>query len=205
MFFLMNCLGVTVTYHRYWSHRSFKFKYEWMEKLCTMFAMLSASGSAIGWTNIHRQHHKWSDKEDDPHRAENGVFRTMMMDYKLASGHKYIIDLVRKPYLVRWHNFYFLYIFAYVAVLGLVWGLPGVMLGFSIPAAVTMASEHFTNWINHYKGDHYEPANVWWMNILNFGDGWHKNHHDHPSNYTTTDKWYQFDLSGFLIKRVLMA
>src|SRR6056300_1122692 len=62
IFFIMNCLGVTITYHRYWSHKSFTFKHKWLEKLCTLFALLSGSGSAIGWANIHRQRHKHSDK-----------------------------------------------------------------------------------------------------------------------------------------------
>ena len=203
IFFIMNCLGVTITYHRYWSHKSFTFKHKWLEKLCTLFALLSGSGSAIGWANIHRQHHKHSDKQEDPHQAEKGFFKIMLMDYKLEVGHKYIVDLLRNKFLVKTHQYYFAILLLYCLVLYYLWGIQGLAIGFCIPSGVTMLSENLTNFINHYKENKYGPSNVWWMNIFSFGDGWHKNHHDNPGNYTTTNKWYELDISGLCIKYIL--
>ena len=60
-----------------------------------------------------------------------------------------------------------------------------------------------TNYINHLGKNKYSPSNVWWMNFFNFGDGWHKNHHDNPRNYTTSEKWYQIDPAGIVIKYLL--
>ena len=79
LFFMMNCLGITVTYHRYWTHNSFAFRYKWLEKLCTLCGILSGSGSSIGWVNIHRQHHAHSDTELDPHSAEKGFFKNPIL------------------------------------------------------------------------------------------------------------------------------
>lgn len=203
MFFLMNCLGVTVTYHRFLSHRSFEFKNKLFQRICTTFALLSGSGSGIGWANIHRQHHRHSDKFDDPHQAEKGFLRIIGMDYKLEPGHRYIVDLLRDKFLVKTHQYYFLILFVYCVALFTAFGIHGVALGFVIPSAITMLSENATNFINHYEEEKYGPTNVWWMNFFSFGDGWHKNHHDNSKSYTTSNKWWQIDISGLVIKHLL--
>ena len=59
-YFLTGCLGITLTFHRYLSHRSFKIQ-RWLEYLFTFFGCMGGTGSSIGWVAIHRQHHKHSD------------------------------------------------------------------------------------------------------------------------------------------------
>ena len=60
MYFIIDCLGVVITYHRYWSHKSFSFKNKAMKYLFSTFALMSGTGSALGWAGIHRLHHKLS-------------------------------------------------------------------------------------------------------------------------------------------------
>ena len=72
-----------------------------------------------------------------------------------------------------------------------------------MPSALTVFAQILTNFVNHKNKNTYEPVNVWWMNILSFGDGWHKNHHDKQSNYTTKTKWFELDISGLVIKYCL--
>jgi stearoyl-CoA desaturase (delta-9 desaturase) len=45
--------------------------------------------------------------------------------------------------------------------------------------------------------------NEWLVGLLGFGEGWHNNHHAFPSSAIHGLRWYQFDLSGYLIR--LMA
>ena len=214
LFFIMNCLGITVTYHRYWTHSSFTFKYKWLEKFCTLCGILSGSGSGIGWVNIHRQHHLNSDTELDPHSAEKGFLKKfkhhilmphklLKLDYSVESGSKYIRRLLRNKFLIRSHQLYYLIVLTYCLFLGLAFGLPGIVLGFCMPSALTMFAQILTNFLNHKNKNVYEPVNVWWMNILSFGDGWHKNHHDNQTGYTTKIKWFELDISGLVIKYFL--
>jgi stearoyl-CoA desaturase (delta-9 desaturase) len=214
LFFIMNCVGITVTFHRYWTHSSFVFKYKWLEKLCTLCGILSGSDSSIGWANIHRQHHLHSDTELDPHSAEKGFFKKfkyhilmphqlLKLDYSPKSGPRYVRRLLRNKFLVKTHQLYYLIIMAYCLFLSLAFGLSGLILGFCMPSALTMVAQILTNLVNHKNKNTYEPANVWWMNILSFGDGWHKNHHDDQSNYTTKTKWFELDISGLVIKHCL--
>jgi len=201
VFVLMNWVGVTMTYHRYWSHRSFEFKNKYLLYISNLFAHLSGSGSAIGWTNIHRQHHRFSDKEDDPHQAEKGFLKIMLMRYKMKEGGKYVIDLIRHKYLILMHRNYFAILAMYAVILYAI--NPVLVLElFIIPSALTMFSEHLTNYVNHRAEANYQPTNIWWMNFLSGGDGWHENHHNNPKRYHNSEKWYEIDPTGMFIKYV---
>ena len=63
----MNGLGIIVGNHRYWTHKSFEFKYSWIKYLCGIFSVISGTGSTIGWVGIHRNHHGKVDSINDPH------------------------------------------------------------------------------------------------------------------------------------------
>jgi len=60
IYFLNGCLGMTMTYHRLLSHRSWN-PPKWVERLFTLFATIGMTGSAIAWVAIHREHHKHTD------------------------------------------------------------------------------------------------------------------------------------------------
>ena len=53
VYFLTGCLGITITFHRYLTHNSFKFRYKWMEYLFTFFGAIGGTGSSIGWVAVH--------------------------------------------------------------------------------------------------------------------------------------------------------
>jgi stearoyl-CoA desaturase (delta-9 desaturase) len=56
MYFLTGCIGITMTYHRMISHRTFVTP-KWFERLCATCGALAMQGGPIKWTAIHRQHH----------------------------------------------------------------------------------------------------------------------------------------------------
>jgi stearoyl-CoA desaturase (delta-9 desaturase) len=203
VFFVMNCLGVTITYHRYYSHNSFSFKNKTIKILCVLSGMLSCSGSVLGWVGIHRSHHKHSDTEHDPHQAARGIISMVSIDYKYAPSSKMLVDLLKSKFILFTHRYYFAFAFVYCLVLYALFGLEGLVFGFSLPAFATLFSEGFTNYINHKNNNKHEATNVWWMNFFSFGDGWHKNHHDNPKSFTTSNKWYEIDLSGIVIKYIV--
>ena len=200
VFFVMNCLGITITYHRYYSHNSFEFKNKAIEIFCSVSGMLSCSGSALGWVGIHRSHHKHSDTEQDPHQAKRGVVPMVAIDYRYTPSSKMLIDLLKNKFILLTHRYYFIPTVVYCLSLYAAFGMEGIVFGFSLPAFVTLFSEGFTNYINHQK---QEATNVWWMNFFSFGDGWHKNHHDKPKSFTTANKWYEIDVSGLVIKYIV--
>jgi stearoyl-CoA desaturase (delta-9 desaturase) len=45
-----------------------------------------------------------------------------------------------------------------------------------------------------------ESRNVWWLGVLTLGEGWHNNHHAHPRSAIHGWRWYQIDISGYVIR-----
>ncbi|MFM7834667.1 MAG: hypothetical protein ACKPJD_22940, partial [Planctomycetaceae bacterium] len=44
------------------------------------------------------------------------------------------------------------------------------------------------------------PANLWWVAILAYGEGWHNNHHAHPAVAPAGHKWWEFDITWWSIR-----
>ena len=65
-FYWVSGLGITVGYHRYFTHGSFKAK-SGLRVALAVAGSLAIQGPVITWVSDHRRHHKYSDKEGDPH------------------------------------------------------------------------------------------------------------------------------------------
>lgn len=202
IFFLMNPLGIAVSYHRYWSHKSFEWKNQFFKQLCTLPAIISGVGSILGWVGLHRRHHKHSDIDGDPHRASKGFWNMLLMtSYDYEPNPREVIDLMRDEYIVKTHHYYFFFPLSYAILCFVLFGIDGLVLGYCMPAAISLITQNTTNFVNHY-GDEYSPKNVAWINFFNFGDGWHANHHNNPRSHTTKEKWWQLDPAGWMIKNI---
>src|SRR5438094_7226775 len=63
---LLTGLGVTVGYHRLFTHRTFKSK-PWVAKVLAILGSMAGQGGMVSWVALHRRHHECSDREGDPH------------------------------------------------------------------------------------------------------------------------------------------
>src|SRR5688572_28232995 len=61
-FYVVSCLGVTVGYHRHFTHRAFKAN-RGLRIALAVTGGLAAQGPVIGWVADHRRHHAFSDRE----------------------------------------------------------------------------------------------------------------------------------------------
>ena len=66
VFYWVSGLGMTVGYHRYFTHGSFKAK-TGLRVALAIAGSLAIEGPVITWVSDHRRHHKYSDQEGDPH------------------------------------------------------------------------------------------------------------------------------------------
>jgi len=202
---LMNWAGIVISYHRYWSHRSFEFKNTFLKYFCTFWAMASCAGSILGWVGMHRHHHSHSDSEEDPHQASKGYLSMLSMQtYHYKPSPKKVVDLMRNDFIVKTHKYYFAIPAMYAVICYLIAGIDGVVLGFCLPAAVNLLMQNTTNYVNHLSEKGFKPSNVGWINFINFGEGWHKNHHDNPRSYTTKVLPHEHDPAGWVIQNILM-
>src|SRR5438270_4762892 len=58
--------GITVGYHRLFTHRSFKTGPE-VKSIFAIVGAMALEGPVIEWVSYHRRHHAFSDEEGDPH------------------------------------------------------------------------------------------------------------------------------------------
>ena len=196
LFAFMNGYGVVLTYHRYYSHKSFKFSrklYLWLGMLA---GMVSCSGSALGWAGIHRTHHRYEDTDKDPHRASRGIWAMASIDYKQDFSPKCIIDLARDKFVVLCHKYYFVPAIVYAVCLFAIGNIEWLVIGYCIPAFLTLLAQGLTNFYTH-RGN--KAVDVPLTALINFGDNWHREHHNNQSS-TRINRW---DLAGLFSEKIV--
>lgn len=205
MYALIGCFGISIGYHRYLTHKSFKLNKFW-EKLCTIFGMLAFTGSSIGWVGVHRQHHRYTDKPGDPHSpAQNGL-KMLVASYQFDPNMWTIRSLITDKFHLFTHKYYFLLLLAWAGF----WALISISLVFYIvviPAVLSVWSSTISNYTNHKWGyKNFEIAdnstNNWINAIFTFGEGWHNNHHAKPGSYTFKVKWWEFDPAASIVELI---
>ena len=217
--------GVTVGFHRYLTHRGFQARRP-VRIALAVAGSLSLESSPIQWVADHRRHHRFSDKEGDPHspwrygtsfRAlTRGFFYShvgWLYDWEKTDELKYAPELVADPDI----NFISRTFAYWVAVSLLVAPLVGGLWGWSWKAAVTafvwgslvriFVLHHVTFAINsvcHITGrrpfrTRDRSQNVWWLALASFGESWHNFHHAEPTSARHGVGRFEIDTSAMLI------
>ncbi len=208
-------VGITLCYHRLLTHRSFKTP-KWFEYVLAVVGCLNWQGGPIQWVGIHRIHHKHSDQEDDPHTPRHGFSwsHTFWCMHKHPEGQDAqgaAKDLLRDP-VYRWiDKLFWLPQFILAAALFVAGhylvgnGLSWLFWGLFVRTVVVYHGTWFVNSATHTWGyRNYETTdnstNLWWVALLSFGEGWHNNHHAHQRSAAHGLRWYEIDITYWLIK-----
>jgi stearoyl-CoA desaturase (delta-9 desaturase) len=207
MYFVTGCLGITVTFHRFLSHKSFK-THPVFVKLGTLFGTLGGVGSTIGWVSVHRQHHRFSDKYDDPHSPKFGFLRSFYGSVLAEVKVRYVADLLRDPFQVNVHKYYWTINFTWAVLLLLIGGFELWMTLHVFPSFILWTTMGAVNTLGHMWGyKNYEnlrddSRNNWLAAAIAWGEGWHNNHHGAPADWSFQRKWWEFDVSKQVIKLI---
>lgn len=187
LYFCFICLGVSITYHRVLTHKSAKL-HPVVQKVFATFACMAGTGSPIMWVMTHRQHHRYSDKDQDPH-PPTSVWKTLFGAYPRVSAQG-IKDIARDPYFRFWHRYYF----GILGLLGLTLAVISYTLFFYvfvIPVVMSILASNLLNWYGHTKSmisyRNFEEVpdksqNNPFFGFAIFGEGWHNNHHKYPGS-----------------------
>jgi stearoyl-CoA desaturase (delta-9 desaturase) len=217
-------LGVTVGYHRLLTHRSFQ-TYKPVEYLFAVLGSMSVQGSVITWVADHRKHHAHTDEEGDPHSPHvghgtglKGLVHAhvgwLFDEHGRAERRKYAPDLYEDPGMRRIDKSFELLALATLlvpaalgfllhgnaagAARGLVWGgLVRVFLLHHITWSINSVC-HFFGRRRFEVDDH--STNVAWLALLSFGESWHHNHHAFPRAAAHGMRWWELDVSGWVIR-----
>ena len=197
LFSFITLFASTVTYHRLLSHRSWNAP-RWYEIFGSFLGILSFTGSTISRTAVHRQHHKFSDKEGDPHspRIVGRFFVYFPVKNNNNINPKLVIDLLKDPvhrFIHKWYLLLIIALFLFVMlILGPAWSISAVLA----PGALCWINISILNMCGHSL-DGYAVDKTW-LSYLTFGEGHHKFHHDHPNEAHISRG--TFDPGYFVIK-----
>jgi stearoyl-CoA desaturase (delta-9 desaturase) len=199
--------GITVGYHRHFTHRSFKATRPVRITLAALGSM-ALQGPVISWVADHRRHHAFTDKEGDPHSpwlfgtTPAAVARGFchahfgwMLRPNRTNPARFAPDLLADPDIARIDRQFPLWTAVSLvapALLGglLSWSWWGAATAFFWAGLVRIGVQHHVTWsvnsICHMVGDRPwtdkdRSTNFWPLAIVSLGESWHNLHHADPT------------------------
>ncbi|MGN6473963.1 MAG: acyl-CoA desaturase [Mycobacteriales bacterium] len=218
--------GITVGFHRYFTHGAFKAK-KVLRVALAVAGSLAIQGPVIRWVADHRRHHAYSDKDGDPHSPwrYGANLRAMlkglwhahigwMFDIEQTNHARFAPDLLADSAIVRvskafpWLSAVSLLTPPLVGYLWSGFAWQGALSAFFWASLVRVALLHHVTWsinsICHAFGSkpfasRDESRNVWWLAIPSMGESWHNLHHADPTAARHGVLRGQLDTSGRVI------
>ncbi len=199
--------GISMGYHRLHTHRSYKIP-RWLEYFFAFCGTLSLEGGPIFWVATHRIHHQYSDRPGDPHSPKEGAWwshigwllvgESKHNNTKLMA--KYAPDLARDPFYALLNTYHWVPIIAVSALLYIFGGLPMLLWGTCFRLVFGLHATWAVNSITHMWGQRRfatrdDSRNNLLVALVTFGEGWHNNHHAHPTSARHGLAWWEIDFS----------
>lgn len=228
---LLTGLGLTVGYHRLFTHRAFSTGTAVSSMLVIMGSM-AGRGPMLSWVAMHRRHHELSDHDGDLHspnlhgttvperlRGFLHAHLTWMIDHDYPNVAHYVPDLMADRTLLAVNRHYYAWVLLGLlvpaaiggVVAGSLWGaVSGLLWGGIVRMFVVEQAMSAINSVLHRFGARPfatrddNSRNLGIVAWLAWGEGWHNNHHAFPYSAAFGLRWFEFD-PGFLFIRLLQA
>jgi stearoyl-CoA desaturase (delta-9 desaturase) len=219
--------GVTVGFHRLFTHRSFKTG-PVVRATLAIFGSAAIEGPMISWVSDHRKHHAFSDQEGDPHSPHGhgdgwrnhlkGLLHAhvgwLFVHTQRGNRERYAPDLMKDPITRFVDKTFVLWVLVGLAVpflLGWVIGgtidtaLTGLLWGGAVRMLVLHHVTYSINSLCHYFGRRRfdtddESRNLAWLSVLSLGESWHHNHHAFPTSARHGLSRWEVDPSALVIR-----
>ncbi len=212
LYWIATGLGISMGYHRLHTHRSYKVPLA-LEYFFAICGTLTLEGGPISWVATHRIHHQNSDQEGDPHSPRDGAWWSHAGWILTGEANhsntrkmsKYAPDVAKQKFYVWLNNYHWAPLTALAVLLLAIGGYKLVLWGIFFRVVFGLHTTWLVNSATHMWGARRfatrdDSRNNWWVALLTFGEGWHNNHHAHPTSARHGLAWYEFDPSWILIK-----
>ncbi len=225
--YLLIGLGITVGYHRLFTHRSFKTT-RTLRALFAVLGSMAVEGSVIEWVSTHRKHHCFSDRPGDPHSPHldraagwRGGLRGlghahvgwMFRGKDMANPRRYARDLLADRDLCFISRTFPLWVVVGLALpfgLGValtgsvVGGLTGLLWGGAVRVFLMHHATFSINSLCHFFGRKAfatgdQSRNLAWLAPATLGEAWHNNHHAFPTSARHGLGRWELDPAAWLI------
>jgi len=218
LMYFVRGMGITIGFHRYFSHKSFKTN-RFFQFILGFWGSLANEGGVLWWSSHHRNHHQNSDTPKDLHSPiAHSFFQShleLMCSATCVEKNKTRCNDLSKFPEIKFLNKYYgaivlgqMLFFLFLGELLRPYGTNPLQMfvwGFCIS---TVANWHVTFMVNSvchvwgtrpYKsGD--KSRNNFLVALLAHGEGWHNNHHMFGWSARNGLRWYQIDTSYYLLK-----
>ncbi|WP_059013325.1 acyl-CoA desaturase [Streptomyces specialis] len=221
--------GVTIGYHRLFTHKAFKANRP-LKITLAVAGSLAVQGDPITWVADHRRHHQFADQPGDPHSpwrfgtSVPALIKGMVWAHigwtfnnEKTNERHYVPDLLADRDMVLIRNLQLplvLLTFGAPAVAGGLWGegtwdSGAAWSAFFWAGLVRVGLIHHVTWsinsICHMAGERPfksrdKSGNVWWLALLSGGEAWHNLHHADPTSARHGVLRGQIDSSARLIQ-----
>ncbi len=224
--YTLSGFGVTVGYHRLFTHRAFE-TVRPIKYTLAILGSMAVEGPLSHWVATHRRHHQHSDDEHDPHSPHKygggvaGILKGFWHAHlgwlfapKATDLSRYARDIDADPGLRLISRLFPLWVALGIFIPGVFAGLvtqtwEGAALGLLWGGLVRICVVHHATWainsVCHLWGQQPfasrdESRNNFICGFLAFGEGWHNNHHAFPNSARHGLRWWELDLSFALIR-----
>ena len=224
--YVLTAVGVTVGYHRYFCHRSFQ-THRAVQCALAIMGSMAWEGNMLKWVAMHRCHHQHSDGEGDPHSPNehgDGVLAVLRGMWHAHIGwiflgdpknlYHYVQDLSSDRLLRGISKLWLVWAFIGAAIPAAVAGLitmswMDALMGFMWGGLARVFLVHHVTWsinsVCHLWGtrpfkSHDRSRNNFLFGVVGLGEGWHNNHHAFPTSARHGLRWWELDISYWIIR-----
>jgi stearoyl-CoA desaturase (delta-9 desaturase) len=225
--YVVCAFGITIGFHRYFTHKSFEARAP-VKAVLAILGCMTMQGPLTQWVTDHRKHHALSDQEGDPHSPHagqdegiGGMFKGfvhahvgwMFSNLGMEQGRHYGKDLYDDRLIRTIDRLYLLWVVATLgipfgigyALGGLSYGVEGLLWGGLVRIFLYQHATFSVTSICHMFGRRDydvrdESRNNWVVAVLVFGEGWHNNHHAFPASARHGLRRFQIDVSWWVIR-----
>jgi stearoyl-CoA desaturase (Delta-9 desaturase) len=208
----VRAVGLTLAFHRYYAHRAFKMgrvtRFVW-----TFIGTAAMQKGPLWWAGHHVNHHKFADREGDPHSpmvsgvyyAHLGWFLNDTKYDRVEATNPVIRDFSTVPEIAFLDRFFGVPPLMMAVALYLAGGVPWVVWGFCLPTMTLAHATFAINSINHMFGSRrFETVDESRNNPLTAffaaGEGWHNNHHRFQRAARNGFYWWELDITWYVIR-----
>jgi stearoyl-CoA desaturase (delta-9 desaturase) len=223
--YLLTALGITVGFHRLFVHRSFE-TYMWIKFIFAVLGSMAVQGSLFQWVGRHRRHHQHSDTPQDPHTPHHRGEGLIGLLRGFAHAHigwffeadppdldRYVGDLASSRTLRIASKLFPLWIVLGLALPAMLGGVitrswAGALTGLVWGGLVRIFLVHHVTWsvnsachlwgLQPYGSDD-ESRDNFLFGVLALGEGWHNTHHAFPTSARHGLRWWQIDMSYWVV------
>lgn len=224
--YVLTAVGITVGFHRLFTHRSFETSMP-VKFILAVLGSMALQGPLLKWVAMHRRHHQHADTPLDPHSPHHhgqGIGALLRGAWHAHIGWffrpepedllRYVPDLAKSRPLRLASTLFPLWVVLGLVIPAVLGGIitqtwAGVWTGLIWGGLVRIFLVHHVTWsvnsachlwgLQPYRSDDQSRDNVV-FGVLALGEGWHHTHHTFPTSARHGLRWWQIDVSYWIIR-----